>query len=111
MKELEREPEQRKTLFRKKCKIEGKCCDLVIDGSDSKNLVSIEVVHKLKLKCTLPLEAYRMSWLQNGHWVSINKQVLVLLILGIIMITSYLMIFPWMHATFCWGDHGNLTRG
>jgi hypothetical protein len=44
------EPEQRKRVFKTKCKIQDKCCHLVIDGESTKNLVSTEVMKKLKLK-------------------------------------------------------------
>ena len=33
----------RKTLFRVKCMIQGKCCSLIIDGGSSKTLASNEV--------------------------------------------------------------------
>ena len=39
-KEDEREHQKRKMIFRTKCKIEGKCCNLIIDGGSSENLVS-----------------------------------------------------------------------
>jgi len=58
----EKEQKQRNTLFRMKCKIKGKFCNLIIDSGSSKNLVSTEVVEKLKLKCTPHPEAYRVSW-------------------------------------------------
>ena len=38
-KEVEKEPKQIKTLFRTKCKIEGKCCNLIL------------MVVVLKIKC------------------------------------------------------------
>ena len=44
------EPTQRKTLFRSICKVQGKCCQLIIDSGSTDNLVSTEVIEKLKLK-------------------------------------------------------------
>ena len=38
---------QRKSLFRTKCKSQGKCCKMVIDSGSTNNLVSIEMVEKL----------------------------------------------------------------
>jgi hypothetical protein len=55
-----------KTFFRTKCKIEGKCCDLIIDDGSSKNLVSSEVFNKLNLKHTPHLEAYRVYGYKMG---------------------------------------------
>ena len=43
------EPSQRKTLFRTVCKVQGKCCQMIIDSGSTDNLVSTEVVEKLKL--------------------------------------------------------------
>lgn len=46
MKELE----QRKKVFKAKRKVRGKSCNLIIDVGITKNLVSTEVMEKLKLK-------------------------------------------------------------
>ena len=46
----ENEPGQRRSLFRTRCKCEDKCCDVIIDGGSTDNLVSEEMVSKLKLK-------------------------------------------------------------
>lgn len=43
------EPSQRKILFRILCKVQGKCCQMVIDSGSTNNLVSTEV-ETLKLK-------------------------------------------------------------
>ena len=37
---LVKEPEHRKNIFKTNCKIQGKCCDLIIDGGSTKNLMS-----------------------------------------------------------------------
>ena len=44
------EPAQRKSLFRTRCKSQGKCCKMVYDSGSSDNLVSIEMAEKLGLK-------------------------------------------------------------
>ena len=43
---------QRKYLFRTMCKVQGKCCKMVIDSGSTDNLVSIEMVEKLSLNRT-----------------------------------------------------------
>ena len=35
----ETEPNQRRILFHTRCKCEDKCCDMIIDGGSTKNLV------------------------------------------------------------------------
>lgn len=42
---------QRKALFKTVCKSHGKCCKLIIDSGSTDNLVFIEMVEKLELKC------------------------------------------------------------
>ena len=44
------EPNQRKSLFRTRCKSQGKCCKMVIDSGSNDNFVSKEMVEKLGLK-------------------------------------------------------------
>ena len=61
------EPAQRKTLFRSVCKVQGKCCQLVIDSGSTDNLVSTEVIEKLKLKTQEHPTPYKVSWLHKGH--------------------------------------------
>ena len=43
------EPNQRRNLFKTRCKIKGKCYKLIIDNGSTDNLVSIEMVEKLGL--------------------------------------------------------------
>ena len=59
------EPPKRKTLFRSRCQVQGKCCQLVIDSGNTNNLVSNEVVDKLKLKTMKHPTPYKVSWLHG----------------------------------------------
>eukprot|EP00253_Pinus_taeda_P028498 PITA_28498 len=61
------EPSQRKTLFMTMCKVQGKCCQMIIDSGSTNNLVSTEVVEKLKLKTMKHPTPYKVLWLQKGH--------------------------------------------
>lgn len=61
------EPKQRKKMFKMKCKMQGKCCNLIVDGGIMENLVSIEVKRNLNLKCEPHLNPYRVSWLKKGQ--------------------------------------------
>ena len=69
-------------MFKKKCKVQGKCCNLVIDGGKPKNLVSTEVKRKLNLKCEPDHNPYRVSWLQKDQQVTVTKQCLLILQIG-----------------------------
>jgi len=74
---IAKEPEQRKKCFKAKCKIQDKCCHLVIDDGSTENLVSTEMVEKLELETVAHPSPYKVSWLQKGHQVTITKQCLV----------------------------------
>ena len=67
------EPTQRKTLFRSICKVQGKCCQLVIDSGSTENMVSTEVIEKLKLKKKENPTPYRVSWLHKGHQLIVKE--------------------------------------
>ena len=69
-----REPAQRRNLFSFVCKSKGKCCKLVIDSGSTDNLVSIEIVDKLKLEKTIHPTPYKVSWLQKGHQIFVTEQ-------------------------------------
>ena len=68
------EPAQRKSLFRTKCKSQGKCCKMVIDSGSTNNLVSTEMVEKLGLKRMKHPTPYKVSWLHKGHQLLVNEQ-------------------------------------
>eukprot|EP00253_Pinus_taeda_P003807 PITA_03807 len=68
------EPPQRKTLFRIVCKVQGKCCQMIIDSGSTNNLVSTKVVEKLKLKTMRHPTPYKVSWLQTGHQLLVIEQ-------------------------------------
>ena len=68
------EPAQRKSLFRTRCKSQGKCCKIVIDSGTTDNLVSIEMVEKSGLKRMKNPTSYKVSWLEKGHHLLVNEQ-------------------------------------
>ena len=58
----ETEPGQRRSLFHTRCKCEDKCCDVIIDGGSTNNLVSEEMVSKLKFKREKHPQPYHIAW-------------------------------------------------
>ena len=65
---------QRRILFKTVCKVEGKCCKLIIDSGSTDNLVSTEMVEKRNLKRTVHPKPYIVAWLQKGQQVLVNEQ-------------------------------------
>eukprot|EP00253_Pinus_taeda_P020545 PITA_20545 len=68
------EPPQRKALFRTVCKVQGKCCQVIIDSGNTDNLVSIEVVEKLTLRTMKHPTPYKVSWMKKGHKMLVSEQ-------------------------------------
>ena len=68
------EPAQGKTLFRTKCKSQGKCCKMVIDSGSTDFLVSTDMVEKLGLKRMKHPTPFKVSQLQKGHQLLVNEQ-------------------------------------
>ena len=56
------------------CKVQGKCCKVIIDGGSINNLVSTKVIENLKLHKTKNSIPYKVSWLQNGHQLLVIEQ-------------------------------------
>ena len=56
------------------CKEKGKCCKLVIYGGSTYNLVSQEMVDKLRLKKDKHPTPYKVSWLQKGHQLMVQEK-------------------------------------
>ena len=74
MRKVTNESVQRRILFKTICKVEGKCCKLIVDSGSTDNLVSTEMVDKLKLRKIVHPEPYRVAWLQKGHQVLVKEQ-------------------------------------
>ena len=68
---------KRRSLFHTRCKCEDKFCDVIIDGGSTDNLVSEEMVTKLKLKMKKHPHAYWIAWVKDDHKVLVSKQCLV----------------------------------
>jgi len=74
MKVPDREPPQRKSLFKTTCKAGGKVCKVLIDSRSTENFVSVEMVEKLKLS-RLPHHCpYKISWLTQGQQIVVEEQ-------------------------------------
>ena len=72
----ETEPGQRRSLFRTRCCVD-KCCDVIIDGGRTDNLVSEEMVSKLNLKREKHPHPYWIAWVKDDHKVLVSEQSLV----------------------------------
>ena len=72
---IEKEPPQRKTLFRTLYKVRGKVCKVIVDSDSTNNIASVEMVEKLGLKKLPHPNPYKVSWLNKEQQVIVNEQV------------------------------------
>ena len=64
---------QRRSLFCTRCKCKDKCCDVIVDGGSTGNLVLEEMVTKLKLKREKHPQPYRIAWVKDDHKVLVSE--------------------------------------
>ena len=74
--------DQRENIFQTKCKVQGKVCDLIIDGGSESNCVSKQLVSELGLVTKPHPHPCKMKWLDNKANGSVDKQYLISLTLG-----------------------------
>ena len=67
----------RRSLFKTKCKMNGKCYKVIMDSGTSKNLASEKLVIKLQLQRLKHPKPYDVSWIKDEHKVLVNKQCVV----------------------------------
>ena len=72
----------RTNIFRTRCTYGGKVCEVIIDSGSCENMVSKEMVYKLKLHCETHPYPYRITWFKKGNEVTINKRCLIKFSIG-----------------------------
>ncbi|XP_074292461.1 uncharacterized protein LOC141619334 [Silene latifolia] len=71
------EEDQRSLIFRSRCTIQGRVCNLIIDGGSCTNMASVTMVNKLNLSTQEHPNPYKLRWLNKGAKVKVDKQCLV----------------------------------
>jgi len=74
-----------------------------------KILISNEVFQKLKSKFTSHPKEYKVSWLQNGHRITVREKCLINFYIGGYSEITLFDVFP-MYSFIFWGGHGNLME-
>ncbi|PKU71894.1 RNA-directed DNA polymerase [Dendrobium catenatum] len=79
-----RQPQQsqRNAIFRTKCTIQGKVCELLIDSGCTENVISRSVVQALQLKTTKKPQPYKISWVKRGVEITVAESCRVTFSLG-----------------------------
>ncbi|CAO2820911.1 unnamed protein product [Amaranthus hypochondriacus] len=68
---------QRHNLFHTRCKIGEKTCNVIVDSGAQTDVISSEVVSKLKLATRDHEEPYKLNWLNDSTGIRVRKQALV----------------------------------
>ncbi|CAO2825173.1 unnamed protein product [Amaranthus hypochondriacus] len=68
---------QRHNLFHTRCKIGEKNCNVIVDSGAQTDVISSEVVSKLKLATRDHEEPYKLNWLNDSTGIRVRKQALV----------------------------------
>eukprot|EP00268_Persea_americana_P016372 TRINITY_DN1775_c1_g3_i2.p1 TRINITY_DN1775_c1_g3~~TRINITY_DN1775_c1_g3_i2.p1 ORF type:complete len:193 (-),score=16.04 TRINITY_DN1775_c1_g3_i2:205-783(-) len=72
----------RTSIFRTTCTIKDRKCHLIVDGGSCENVVSQEVVDKLKLPTKKHPAPYNLSWFKCGNEVPVTREALVSFSIG-----------------------------
>ena len=64
---IKEEHPQRRNVFRARGTINGKVCNIIIDGGSSENMIAASVVKKLGLKTKRHPRPYKVGWIHEGH--------------------------------------------
>ncbi|KAE8663112.1 putative Quercetin 3-O-methyltransferase 1 [Hibiscus syriacus] len=72
----------RTNIFHTTCTVADKVCKMIIDSGSCENVVSEEVVQKLQLKTDRHPKPYKLSWLNKGSEVTVDRRCLVSFSIG-----------------------------
>ncbi|XP_074278648.1 uncharacterized protein LOC141602243 [Silene latifolia] len=64
-------------IFRSRCTVQGRVCNLIIDGGSCTNVASTIMVSKLCLPTQEHPNPYKLRWLSKGSEVRVDKQCIV----------------------------------
>ncbi|KAJ0054384.1 hypothetical protein Pint_02265 [Pistacia integerrima] len=78
----EEEDWRRHSIFHTRVVCGCKVCDLVIDGGSMENIISKEVVDKLKLPTITHPHPFKVGWLKKRHEIPVTSQCLVKFTMG-----------------------------
>ncbi|PKU84723.1 putative mitochondrial protein [Dendrobium catenatum] len=67
----------RHSIFRTRCTVKDRVCNVIIDSGSCENVVAATMVDKLQLTTTDHPKPYSLSWIQKTAEVQVNKRCLV----------------------------------
>ncbi|XP_074278615.1 uncharacterized protein LOC141602208 [Silene latifolia] len=76
------EADQRSMIFRSRCTVQGRVCNLIIDGGSCTNVASTTMVSKLGLPTQEHPNPYKLRWLSKDSGVRVDKQCIISFSIG-----------------------------
>jgi len=73
---------QREMIFHSRCTIQGKVCNLIIDGGNCTNVASSILIEKLGIPTIPHSKSYSLKWLNDGSDIKVTKQALISFSMG-----------------------------
>ncbi|XP_011002776.1 PREDICTED: uncharacterized protein LOC105109690 [Populus euphratica] len=67
------EPSQWHNIFRTRCTVNKRVCDIIIDSGSSKNIISKAMVTKLGLQTRKHPAPYKIDWIKHGTEVKVTE--------------------------------------
>jgi hypothetical protein len=67
------EQSQRHNIFRTRCTMNKKVCDVIIDSGSSENIISKSMVTKLRLKTEKHPSPYKIGWIRQGAEAKVTE--------------------------------------
>ena len=67
------EPSQQHNIFRTRCTVNKRVCDIIIDSGSSENIVSKVMVTKLGLQTRKHPAPYKIGWIKRGIEVKVTE--------------------------------------
>ncbi|RDY08405.1 hypothetical protein CR513_07368, partial [Mucuna pruriens] len=74
--------EKHEHIFHTRCLVQGKVCNMIIDGRSCINVASTILVEKINLQISKHPRPYKLQWLSNIGEVKVDKQVSVSFAIG-----------------------------
>lgn len=79
MSSKQNEHPQRHSIFKTRCTVRGKVCDLIIDSGSTENIVSRSMVKKLGLETEWHPSPYKIGWIKKGAEIAVSETCRVML--------------------------------
>lgn len=64
---------QRQSLFKTRCTVKGKICNVIVDSGSSENIVSKKLVNALNLPMEPHPNPYKVGWIKKGGEAQVSN--------------------------------------